>query len=43
MIHFKGLCIEADSAGDSYRILPQRTVTLAFRDVNVRRSPRPIS
>ncbi|HOT01283.1 MAG TPA: efflux RND transporter permease subunit, partial [Acidobacteriota bacterium] len=34
MIHFKGLCLETDPAGNSYRVLPRRTVTLAFRDVN---------
>jgi len=34
MIHFKGLCVEADPGGGNYRVLPRRTVTLAFRDVN---------
>ncbi|HOB53650.1 MAG TPA: alpha-2-macroglobulin family protein [Acidobacteriota bacterium] len=34
MIHFKGLCIETDPGGGSYRVLPRRAVTLAFRDVN---------
>lgn len=34
MIHFKGLCVEADPGGGNYQVLPRRTVTLAFRDVN---------
>jgi uncharacterized protein YfaS (alpha-2-macroglobulin family) len=34
MIHFKGLCLEADSAAGAYRILPKRAVSVVFRDVN---------
>jgi hypothetical protein len=34
MVHFKGICVEADQARDRYQLLPNREVTIFFRDAN---------
>lgn len=34
MVHFKGICVDVDQAGDNYRLLPDREVTVYFRDAN---------
>ena len=33
-IHYKGLCIHVDQSGDNYRTLPNRNLTVIFRDRN---------
>ena len=34
MVKFKGICLRADQATDSYKVLPNKDVTVLFNDVN---------
>ncbi|HTY08686.1 MAG TPA: MG2 domain-containing protein, partial [Candidatus Edwardsbacteria bacterium] len=33
-IHFKGICVHVDQAGDNYAVLPRQQVTAVLRDAN---------
>ena len=33
-IHYKGICIAVDAGGDSYKVIPNRSLAVIFNDVN---------